>query len=82
MNWFYWDTGWSFVFGTIAFMTIVGHPDAVVVAYHPGDRAPIAQRFIAFSRWIESLLRIQRLHGSRRAPSPRPSPRESKRTPS
>jgi hypothetical protein len=44
MNWFYWDTAWSLVFGTVAFMTIVGHPDTVVVAYHATDRAPIAGR--------------------------------------
>jgi hypothetical protein len=44
MNWFYWDTGWSLVFGTLAFMTIVSHPDAVVIAYHPVDQAPIARR--------------------------------------
>jgi hypothetical protein len=44
MNWFFWDTAWSLVFGTIAFMTIVGHPDTVVVAYHATDRPPIAGR--------------------------------------
>ena len=52
MNWFYWDTGWSLVFGTIAFMTIVGHPDTVVVAYHATDRAPIARRLPGLRVWM------------------------------
>ena len=44
MNWFYWDTAWSLVFATIAFMTIVSHPDSVVVASHANNPASVAKR--------------------------------------
>jgi hypothetical protein len=30
MDWFWWDTFWSFVVATIWFMTIVSHPDAEI----------------------------------------------------
>jgi hypothetical protein len=43
MNWFYWDTGWSLVFGTMAFMTVVSHPDSVVVDYHATDQGRIGK---------------------------------------
>ena len=45
MNWFCWDTGWSLVFWTIAFMTIAGHPDSVVVPSHPADPARIGKHW-------------------------------------
>jgi hypothetical protein len=35
MNWFYWDAFWSLVGSLIWFMTIVTHPDSVVVERHP-----------------------------------------------
>jgi hypothetical protein len=35
MNWLYWDTFWSLVGSLIWFMTIVSHPDSVVVDRHP-----------------------------------------------
>jgi hypothetical protein len=36
INWVYWDTFWSLVGSLIWFMTIVSHPDTVVVdRYHP-----------------------------------------------
>jgi hypothetical protein len=43
MNWFYWDIGWSLVFGTIAFMTIANHPDSIVVGSQPVDPARIGK---------------------------------------
>jgi hypothetical protein len=55
MNWFYWDTGWSLVFGTIAFMTIAGHPDSVVVAYHTPDRLP-ARRLPNLRSYLATLM--------------------------
>jgi hypothetical protein len=35
MNWVYWNTFWSLVGSLIWFMTIVTHPDSVVVDRHP-----------------------------------------------
>jgi hypothetical protein len=35
MNWVVWDTFWSLVGSLIWFMTIVTHPDSVVVDRHP-----------------------------------------------
>jgi hypothetical protein len=35
MNWVYWNTFWSLVVSSIWFMTIVSHPDSVVVDRHP-----------------------------------------------
>ena len=56
MNWFYWDTAWSLVFGTIAFMTIAGHPDSVVLAYHPTDQAPSGRRLPNLRSYVAILL--------------------------
>ena len=35
MNWIYWNTFWSLVGSLVWFMTIVTHPDSVVVDRHP-----------------------------------------------
>jgi hypothetical protein len=35
MNWVYWNTFWSLVGSLVWFMTIVTHPDSVVVDRHP-----------------------------------------------
>jgi hypothetical protein len=35
MNWVYWNTFWSLVGSLVWFMTIVTHPDSVVVGRHP-----------------------------------------------
>jgi hypothetical protein len=35
MNWVYWNTFWSLVGSLVWFMTIVSHPDSVVVDRHP-----------------------------------------------
>ena len=35
MTWVYWNTFWSLVGSLIWFMTIVSHPDSVVVDRHP-----------------------------------------------
>jgi len=35
MNWIYWNTVWSLFVSLIWFMTIVSHPDSVVVDRHP-----------------------------------------------
>ena len=35
MNWIYWNTFWSLFVSLIWFMTIVSHPDSVVVDRHP-----------------------------------------------
>jgi hypothetical protein len=56
MNWFYWDTAWSLVFGTIAFMTIAGHPDSVVLAYHPTKPAPRRRRLPDLRNYLAILL--------------------------
>jgi hypothetical protein len=34
MNWVYWNTFWSLAVSLVWFMTIVSHPDAVVVDRH------------------------------------------------
>ena len=44
MNWFYWDTFWSLVGSLIWFMTIVSHPDSVVVGRHPAKPAARQRR--------------------------------------
>jgi hypothetical protein len=56
MNWFYWDTVWSRFFATIAFMTIVGHPEAVVVASHTADPAAVAKRLLKPAIFLSILL--------------------------
>jgi hypothetical protein len=39
MNWVYWDTFWSLAGSLVWFMTIVSHPEAVVIGrYRPGLR--------------------------------------------
>ena len=35
MNWIYWNTFWSLAGSLVWFMTIVSHPDSVVVDRHP-----------------------------------------------
>ena len=71
MNWFFWDTAWSLVFGTIAFMTIVGHPDTVVVAYHATDRPPIAAGRLPHLRILMATLLAAALAALRRRNHPR-----------
>jgi hypothetical protein len=56
MNWFYWDTVWSMFFATIAFMTIVSHPDSVVVASHTADAAAVAKRLPKSAIFLAILL--------------------------
>ena len=41
MNWIYWNTFWSLFVSLIWFMTIVSHPDSVVVDRHPANRASL-----------------------------------------
>jgi hypothetical protein len=39
MNWVYWNTFWSLAVSLVWFMTIVSHPDSVVVdRHHPKQR--------------------------------------------
>jgi hypothetical protein len=41
MNWVYWNTFWSLAVSLVWFMTIVSHPDAVVVDRHyPKPKQP------------------------------------------
>jgi hypothetical protein len=38
MTWVYWNTFWTLAGSLVWFMTIVSHPDAVVVDRHPQRR--------------------------------------------
>jgi len=44
MNWIYWNTFWSLVGSLVWFMTIVSHPDSVVVDRHPLKLKPDERR--------------------------------------
>ncbi len=56
MNWLYWDTGWSLIFGTIAFMTIATHPDSIVVAVHPTPPARMGKAWFYLAMLCASAL--------------------------
>jgi len=49
MNWVVWDTFWSLVGSLIWFMTIVTHPDSVVVDRHPANPAARQRRSLPSS---------------------------------
>ena len=44
MNWVYWNTFWTLAGSLVWFMTIVSHPDAVVVDVVEGRKGPEAAR--------------------------------------
>ena len=51
MNWVYWNTFWSLAVSLVWFMTIVSHPDAVVVDRHyPKDSLDSRRAGIALTR--------------------------------